>query len=84
MGKVVKEFEHSMKLVMLLFFINAVLHVGIVEGYYIDDNIFWFNIRVSPTLVYTYTNHGDVGEHDIIGKIEGDLEKRCNDKILCQ
>ena len=49
------------------------LHVGIVEGYYVEDNIFGFNIRVSLTLVYTYTNHGDVGEHDIIGKIVGRL-----------
>lgn len=45
---------------------------------------FQINIRILPTLVYTYTNHGDVGEHDIIGKIDGDLEKQCNDKILCQ
>lgn len=81
MGKIIKEFETQYEVGDVVIFHKGGLHVGIVEGYYIEDNIFWFNIRVSPTLVYTYTNHGDVGEHDIIGKINGDLEKQCNDKI---
>lgn len=84
MGKVVKEFETQYEVGDVVIFHKGGLHVGIIEGYYIEDNIFWFNIRVSPTLVYTYTNHGDVGEHDIIGKIEGDLGKKCHYRIMNQ
>ena len=50
--------------------------VGIVEGYYMEDNIFWFNIRVSSSYVYTYSNGGDIMESDIIGRVSEDLKEK--------
>lgn len=77
MGKIVVEFEtdHNAGDVVI-FEKNDRLMVGIVEGYYIEDNIFWFNIRVSSKYVYTYTNGGDVSESDIIGRVSEDLKEK--------
>jgi hypothetical protein len=62
---------------VVIFEKNGNLQVGIVEGFYIDDDIFWFNIRVSQRLVYTYSNGGDIGEHNIIGKVEDKVKDKC-------
>ena len=78
MGKIIKEYETKYNVGdIVIFNKSGVLQVGVIEGYYVEDNIFWFNIRISPSTVYTYTNKGDIGEHDIIGKIEGELRDEC-------
>ena len=78
MGKVVIEFETNYNVGdVVIFKKNNSLMVGIIEGYYVDDNIIWFNIRVSPSYVYTYYNGGDIAEFDIIGKISDDLKEEC-------
>lgn len=82
--KVIKEFETPYEVGDVVIFHRSGLHVGIVEGYYVEDNLFWFNIRVSPTLVYTYANYRDIGEHNIMEKVEVDLENKYNNKIWCQ
>lgn len=84
MGKIIKEYVTQYEVGDIVIFYKDDLHVGIIEGYYVEDNIFWFNIRVSPTLVYTYTNHGDISENDIIGKVESDLKKKCHYRIMNQ
>ena len=64
---------------MVLFISNSsMLFLGIIEGYYIDHNCgnsFWYNVRVNSNTVYTYSNHGDIAEWDIVGKAESGLEQ---------
>ena len=76
MGKIVVEFETDYNAGdVIIFEKNDRLMVGIVEGYYMEDNIFWFNIRVSSKYVYTYSNGGDIMESDIIGRVSEDLKE---------
>ena len=76
MGKIVIEFETDYNAGdVVIFEKNNRLMVGIVEGYYMEDNIFWFNIRVSSKYVYTYSNGGDIMESDIIGRVSEDLKE---------
>lgn len=76
MGKIVVEFETDYNAGdVVIFEKNNRLMVGIVEGYYVEDNIFWFNIRVSSKYVYTYSNGGDIMESDIIGRVSEDLKE---------
>ena len=76
MGKIVVEFETGYNAGdVVIFEKNNRLMVGIVEGYYIEDNIFWFNIRVSSRYVYTYSNGGDIMESNIIGRVNEDLKE---------
>jgi hypothetical protein len=59
------------------------LKIGIVEGYHKDNGTYWYNIRVSKDLIYSYTNHGDAAEFDILAKIDDDtLKENCLDIIL--
>ena len=76
MGKIVVEFETDYNAGdVVIFEKNNRLLVGIVEGYYVKDNIFWFNIRVSSRYVYTYSNGGDIMESDIVGRVSEDLKE---------
>lgn len=76
MGKIVVEFETDYNAGdVVIFEKNDRLMVGIVEGYYMEDGIFWFNIRVSSKYVYTYSNGGDIMESNIIGRVNGDLKE---------
>ena len=76
MGKVVVEFETDYNAGdVVIFEKNNRLMVGIVEGYYMEDNIFWFNIRVPSRYVYTYSNGGDIMESDIVGRVGEDLKE---------
>ena len=76
MGKIVVEFETDYNAGdVVIFEKDDRLMVGIVEGYYMEDNIFWFNIRVSSKYVYTYSNGGDIMESDIIGRVSEDLKE---------
>ncbi len=76
MGKIVVEFETDYNAGdVVIFEKNNRLMVGIVEGYYMEDNIFWFNIRVSSKYVYTYSNGGDIMESNIIGRVSEDLKE---------
>ena len=78
MAKVIREYETQYEVGnVVIFKKNNVLHVGIIEGYYVEDNTFWFNIRITPDFVYTYTNGGDIGEWDIIGIIHDSLKEKC-------
>ena len=83
MGKIVKEFETEYDVGDLVIFRkNKVLLVGIIEGYYQEDNSIWYNVRVSVDSVYTYSCGGDIPEFDIMGKITDDeLKKKCLPKI---
>ena len=76
MGKIVVEFETDYNAGdVVIFEKNDRLMVGIVEGYYMEDDIFWFNIRVSSKYVYTYSNGGDIMESNIIGRVSEDLKE---------
>ena len=78
MGKIIHEFETKYDIGdIVIFEKNDLLQVGIVEGYYEEGDTIWYNIRISKTCVYTYSNGGDIGEHDIIGKIEDSLKDEC-------
>ena len=83
MGKIIKEYETKYNVGDVVIFENKqhYLEVGVIEGYYIDNDDFWFNIRISPKYVYTYTNGGDIAEFDIIGLIDNDLKEACFKKI---
>lgn len=48
-----------------------------MKGYYVSNNIFWFNIRVSGTQVYTCSNGDDVHEEDIKGVLTNELREKC-------
>ena len=43
--------------------------IGIVEGYYVDNDEFWYNIRLNNRYVLTYSNGGDVSESSILFKL---------------
>ena len=76
MGKIVVEFETDYNAGdVVIFEKNDRLMVGIVEGYYMEDDIFWFNVRVSSRYVYTYSNGGDIMESNIIGRVSEDLKE---------
>lgn len=78
MGKVIHEYETQYEVGdVVIFEKNDRLEVGTIEGYYVEDSIFWFNIRVSSTMVYTYSNKGDIQECDIIGKVDEKLKENC-------
>lgn len=81
MGKVVHEFETLYDIGDVVIFDRDCLSVGIVEGYYVDDGVVWYNIRISQKVVYTYTNQGDIGEFDILGKLDGALKEMCLEHI---
>lgn len=83
MGKITKEFETEYNVGdVVVYKKNNMLFVGIIEGYYIDDDNFWFNIRVNDNFVHTYSNGGDVAEWDIIGVLPEELAKDCKKKII--
>ena len=81
MGKIIEEHETAFDVGDVVIFkrneIKGGLAVGIVEGYYYADDNIWYDIRISKDFVYTYTNGGDIGEYDIIGKVEEELAKEC-------
>lgn len=82
MGEVVLRYQSLYNQGDVVIFNKDELKVGIVEGYYLDDGCFWYNIRTAHDVVYTYTNHGDIGEFDIIAKIDGDLKDECYKAIM--
>ena len=82
MGKIVHEYETEYEVGDLVIFKKNGLEIGVIEGYYVDDGYFWFNIRVSPSTVYTYTNQGDISEGDILGKLNGELGNECRKYIV--
>lgn len=78
MAKVIREYETEYNVGDVIIFKKFnVLNVGIIEGYYVDDGNFWFNVRTTPDFVYTYSNGGDIAEWDIVGSIDGDLKEEC-------
>ncbi len=83
MGKILMEFETDYNVGdVVIFEKNDTLNVGVVEGYYVDDRNFWFNIRITPDFVYTYSNGGDIAEWDIIGVVDDSLKEECYKKIV--
>ena len=78
MGKIVIEFETVFDIGnVVVFKKNNRLMVGIIEGYYEEDSCIWYNIRVSSSEVYTFSNGGDILESDIIGEVDEELEINC-------
>lgn len=84
MGKIIREYETEYNVGDVVIFQNKqnYLEVGVIEGYYVDDGNFWFNIRISPKYIYTYTNAGDIAEWDIIGLVDESLREECFKKIV--
>ena len=83
MGRIIKEFETEYNVGdVVVYKKNKMLFVGIIEGYYIDDDNFWFNIRVNDNFVHTYSNGGDAAEWDIVGVLPDELAKDCKKKII--
>lgn len=60
---------------IVVFYHHDALRVGLIEGYYLEDWCIWYNIRTSPTFVFTYSNGGDVAEWDIKMKLEDNIEE---------
>ena len=63
---------------LVIFKKDEMLLVGIIEGYYIDNeqsNSILYNVRVNKDLVYTYSNDKNITELDILTKINanGDI-----------
>lgn len=78
MAKIIREYETEYDVGdVVIFKKNYALHVGIIEGYYVDDDNFWFNIRITPNFVYTYSNGGDIAEREIMGVVDRDLKEKC-------
>lgn len=75
MGKIHIEIESEYeKGDIVVFYHHDSLRVGLVEGYYLDYGCVWYNIRISPKFVFTYSNGGDVAEWDIKMKLEDNIE----------
>ncbi len=82
MGKVIQEFTTEYDVGDIVIFKKYdYLQVGIIEGYYLDDHTVWYNIRISSTTVYTYSNGGDIAEFDIIGVVNDNLKEACLNEI---
>lgn len=58
---------------------DRMLLVGIIDGYYVEDNLIWYNIRINNNRVFTYSNGGDISEEDIVYKINA---KTLKDEIF--
>ena len=71
MGKIVLESKYEAGDVVAFEKDNRGL-IGIVEGYYVDNSEFWYNIRLNNRYVLTYSNGGDVGEESILFKLTGE------------
>ena len=55
---------------------DETLLVGRIEGFNLDGDYVWYNIRVNKNRVLTYVDSGDVAEWDIICKLtEEQIEK---------
>lgn len=76
MGKIVLEFEAVYdRGDVVIFQKNGTLQVGIITSYYCDTeawNSIWYDVAFWKDSTYTYTNGGDIAEHDIICKITDD------------
>ena len=82
MGTIIKQYETRYNVGdVVIFEKNDLLQVRIIEGYCIDDNCFWFNIRVSSDYVYTYSDGEDIAEFDIIGVVDNTLKEDCINRI---
>lgn len=78
MGKIVLESKYEAGDVVAFEKDNRRL-IGIVEGYYVDNSEFWYNIRLNNRYVLTYSNGGNVGEESILFKLtdeQADLFKK--------
>ena len=78
MGKIVFESKYEVGDVVA-FEKNDRGLIGIVEGYYVDNDEFWYNIRLNNKYVLTYSNGGDVSESAILFKLtdeQADLFKK--------
>jgi len=83
MGKIIQEFTTKYDVGDIVIFQKGRnILCGIIEGYYVEDDYFYFNIRLWKDNVLTYSNGGDVGEYDIIGKVENDLADSCRERII--
>ena len=80
MGKIVFESKYEVGDVVA-FEKNDRGLIGIVEGYYIDNGEFWYNIRLNNRYVLTYSNGGDVGEESILFKLT-DLKNMDVEKLI--
>lgn len=70
---------------VVIFKTGDCIKVGIIESYYVDtscDNSIWYDIRISKTFVYTYSNKGDICENQIIGKLDDKLSNEAKKVIL--
>ena len=82
MAKIIREYETEYEVGdVVIFEKNNALHVGVIDGYYVGDGCFCFNVRIAPDFVYTYLNGGDIGECDIIGIVDDSLKEKCFKKI---
>lgn len=71
MAKIIHEFETLYDRGDVVVFEKCdTLQVGIITAYYVDDNVVWYDIAVSKDFTYSYCNGGDIGEYDILGKIQ--------------
>ena len=81
MGVIIEKYTSKYDVGDVVIFRNSSqLFLGIIEGYYIDhnaDDSFWYNIRINSNTVDTYSNHGDIAEWEIIGKLDGELKESC-------
>ena len=84
MGKVIEEYTSQYDVGDVVVFSNSSrLFLVIIEGQYIDHNCgnsFWYNVRVNSNTVYTYSNHGDIAEWDIAGKLDNELKEKCYER----
>ena len=87
MGKCTVQFETEYNIGDVVLFRDKRNQIvaGIIEGYYCDSGAgytFWFNIRITEDFVYSYSNGGDIGECDIICKLDGKVAKSVHDAIM--
>lgn len=82
MAKIIREYETEYEVGdVVIFEKNNALHIGVIDGYYVDDGCFWFNVRITPDFVYSYANGEDIGECEIVGVVTGVLANKCLDMV---
>lgn len=69
---------------LIVFNKNNILMCGIIVGYYKEDNCYWYNITCGAQhgTIFTYRNGGDIGEFDILEKLDKNKNWTLYEKIL--
>ena len=78
MGKVIKEYETEYEVGDVVIFEKHGLEVGIIDGYYVEDNCFWFNNITNQNTCKECNNWHYYTVTDKVKKVKELKSNNCN------